>query len=155
MDSITAALLRTELLGDEGKVLRVYDDASGKPVGRGSTLTGNPTIGIGRNLSGNGISDSECELLFANDTESAQAEVLSALPWVAALSPPRQVVMYSLHFNMSLHNINHFLNGWPKFIAQMEAGDFATAAFNLETSQPWAGQVGPRAARLANFVRHG
>jgi lysozyme len=148
-------LLRAELTEDEGKKLCAYDDASGRPLVKGMTLAGNPSIGIGRDLASDGISEEECELLFANDMQSAQAEVLGALPWVADLSPARQVVVFSLHFNMCLHNIHHLSVEWPKFLAQMQAGDFGTAATNLESSQPWAREVGPRAARLANLVRNG
>jgi lysozyme len=155
VNDITEAALRAELLTDEGHVLKVYDDATGKPIGRDTLVKGNPSIGVGRNLSGNGITSAESDYLLANDMDSAEGELLATLPWVSALSTGRQVVMFSLHFNMSLHNVAHFLNGWPHFIGQMQAGQYEQAAHNLETTEPWASQVGARAPRLAALVRAG
>lgn len=61
MNPQTEAQLRAELRGDEGEVLKVYDDATGKPIGPGSVVVGNPSIAVGRNLSGRGLTTVECE----------------------------------------------------------------------------------------------
>jgi lysozyme len=58
--------------GNEGYRLQVYDDFSGKPVVAGSTLQGHPSIGVGRNLAGKGISQDEAEFLFLNDLADAE-----------------------------------------------------------------------------------
>jgi lysozyme len=156
MNPAVAALLRPELTGDEGKRLFVYDDATGKPIVKGTTVIGNPTIAVGRNLAARGISDAESEYLLANDLAALEADLAPLLPWLQALSPARQCAIYSLYFNTSLGNPRRFVTaGWPHFLAQMQAGQFEAAAANLETSQPWASQVGTRATRLANFVRNG
>lgn len=155
MNPATEALLRQELHGDEGVVLKVYDDATGKPVGPGSTLQGNPTIGCGRNLSGRGIKPAESEQMLGNDLADCERELSLPLPWVTNLSPARQTVIYSLYFNVGLGNPARFQAKWPNFLAQMAAGQFAQAADNLETSQPWATEVGPRARRLGELVRYG
>lgn len=155
MNPTTAAQLRAELRGDEGEVLRVYDDATGKPIGKGSTLIGNPTVGVGRNLSGRGITQAEAELLLSNDLTACETDLAGPLPWITNLTPGRQTVIYSLYFNVGLGNPARFLAKWPNFLAQMQAGQFVQAADNLESSQPWATEVGPRAKRLGELVRFG
>jgi lysozyme len=154
MDPAVAAALRQELRGDEGEVLRVYDDKTGRPVGAGSTLQGNPTVGVGRNLAARGITQVEAEVLLGNDLAQCEAD-LKILPWVPGLTPGRQTVIYSLYFNVGLGNPARYLAKWPNFLKQMEQGQWETAAQNLETSQPWATEVGPRAHRLADLVRYG
>ena len=155
MNPQTEALLLQELRGDEGEVLRVYDDATGRPIGPGSVVQGNPSIGVGRNLSARGLTREESEYLLANDVAQCEADLAPTLPWVATLSPARQTVIYSLYFNTGLGNAPRFEAKWPNFLAQMKAGQFDAAASNLETSQPWAKEVGPRAQRLADLVRFG
>jgi lysozyme len=148
--------LHAELMGDEGKVLRVYDDATGKPIVKGTTVIGNPSIGIGRNLAGRGITDSEAETLFSNDCDQAEVDLAPLLPWLKDLSTNRQAAIYCLYFNLDDGNPQRFIATWPNFIAQMKSGDFDAAATNLSTSQPWASQVGPgRVGRMVNLVRYG
>lgn len=149
-----AAALRAELLGDEGKVLRAYDDQTGRILIPGTMLKGTPTVGIGRNLIARGISDSECETLFANDCVALEVD-LARLTWIRGLSPKRQMVVYSLYFNVSLGSPRHFIATWPNFLSQMKAGLFTAAAQNLRTTEPWATQVGERANRLAECVQYG
>lgn len=155
MNPQTEALLRQELHGDEGIVLKVYDDATGRPIGPGTHVVGNPSIGVGRNLSGRGVSAQESETLLTNDLGDCERELAPTMPWVATLSPGRQTAIYSLYFNLGLGNPARFEAKWPKFLQQMQTGEWEAAASNLETSQPWATQVGPRAHRLAELVRYG
>lgn len=155
MNPTTAAQLRQELRGDEGEVLRVYDDATGKPIGPGTVVRGNPSVGVGRNLSGRGLTQAEAEFLLSNDIASCEAELAAPLPWVTQLTPGRQTVIYSLYFNVGLGNPARFQAKWPNFLAQMQAGEYVQAADNLESTQPWASQVGPRAQRLGELVRFG
>lgn len=151
------ASLRAELTMDEAKKLFVYDDKTGKPIVKGTVVIGNPSIGVGRNLAGRGITDAEADILLIDDMEALEEDLTPLLPWLSSLSANRQCVVYSLYFNTALGNPHHFVTtGWPHFLAQMQAGDFAAAATNLETSQPWCTEVGPgRAGRLANFVLNG
>ena len=155
MNPITEAQLRQELRGDEGEVLRVYDDATGRPIGPGTTVKGNPTIGVGRNLAGRGLTPAESAFLLSNDLSACETELTGPLPWVTTLSPGRQTVIYSLYFNTALGDPARFKLKWPNFLAQMQAGEYAAAADNLESSQPWATEVGPRARRLGELVRYG
>lgn len=147
--------LHKELMGDEGEVLKVYDDATGKPIGPGSVVIGNPTICIGRNLASRGMTKAESDSLFKNDVADLEADLTTALPWLARLSDNRQCAVYSLYFNVALGHIQKFLLGWPHFLEQMRTEQWEIAAANLETAKPWSTQVGPRAGRLANLVRYG
>lgn len=148
--------LRSELLGDEGNVLHVYDDKTGKPIAKGSIVQGNPTIGIGRNLTARGISEAESESLLMNDLTQIESDLSPLLPWLATTSRGRQITIYSLYFNTSLGNPKHFLAEWPNFLNQVKTGQFEAAASNLLTSHPWVDDVGPgRSTRLANLIKYG
>lgn len=150
-----SAAFRAELINDEADRSKVYDDATGKPIIKGTVVMGNPTVGIGRNLASRGLRDSEIEFMYSNDALECEADLAGPLPWIASLSIPRQVAVYSLYFNMDLGTPAKFIAGWPHFLAQMQAGDYDAAATNLETSQPWATEVGARATRLGEMVRQG
>lgn len=147
--------LALELRGDEGEKLKVYDDATGLPIGPGTLVKGWPSIAVGRNLAGRGIKLSESAQMLENDMADCETELAATLPWITSLTPHRQIVIYSLYFNVGLGNPARFEAKWPNFLAQMKAGQFAAAADNLETTQPWASQVGPRARRLGELVRYG
>lgn len=151
----TADLLRAELMADEGRVLRVYDDANAHIITKGTVVLGYPTIGVGRNLAANGISDAECDFLLANDQGAAWRELSTALPWFTKLSPRRATALMSLYFNVALHSPAGFLARWPKLLAQLKAGQWDAAADNIEHAQPYASQVGPRAQRLGEMFRYG
>lgn len=155
MNPLTEVQLRAELRGDEGEVLKVYDDATGRPIGPGTLVKGNPTAGVGRNLSGRGLTMVEAEYLLTNDIAACEAELAPSMPWITTLTPGRQTVIYSLYFNVGLGNPARFLAKWPHFLAQMQEGAYAAAADNLEGSEPWASQVGPRARRLGELARYG
>lgn len=155
MNAQTAQQLRAELRGDEGEKLKVYDDATGLPIGPGTLVKGNPTIAVGRNLTGRGLSLAESEMLLTNDVVACEAELLPTLPWITNLSPGRQTVIYSLYFNVGLGNPARFQARWPHLLEQLKAGQYGAAADNLESTQPWASQVGPRARRLGELLRYG
>src|SRR6202012_2100826 len=106
---------------------------------------------VGRNLSGRGITIAESEYLLSNDLVCCETELAPTMPRITTLSPSRQTVIYSLYFNVGLGNPARFEAKWPNFLAQMKAGQFAAAADNLESSQPWATEVGPRAKRLGEL----
>ncbi len=155
MNPTTEQQLRAELHGDEGIKLKVYDDATGLPIGPGTVVKGWPSIGTGRNLAGRGITSTEEEYLLSNDISDCERELAGPMPWITTLTPGRQTVIYSLYFNVGLGNPARFQAKWPNFLAQMKAGEYAAAADNLESTQPWASQVGPRARRLGELVRYG
>ena len=140
-----------QLKRHEGLRLTVYDDATGKPVAKGDTLQGNPTIGVGRLLTeGRGLTTIEVEMLLENDIEVVVDDLNRNVPWWNELNDARQAVLINLCFNM----------GWPrlslfeKMLAALECGDMDTAADEMIDSR-WFSQVGLRGLELSEQLRTG
>lgn len=136
--------LEDQLRRDENERQYAYDDANGKTVIKGTTLQGNLTIGVGRNLSAKGLSQKEREFLLANDIADATAAIDAAFPWTADLGEVRKGVVLNMAFNMGVRGVDAF----HVFLAQLRAGDFSGAEASMLDSL-WAKQIGLRAQRLA------
>lgn len=130
--------LRAQLELHEGLRLKPYRDTVGKL-----------TIGIGRNLDDVGISREEAYALLDNDIAAAMAPLM-ALPWFNALDEVRRAVLIDMCFNMGWRVLSTF----KVTLAAIEAGDYMRAVTNMLQSK-WAGQVGPRAVRLAKMMETG
>jgi lysozyme len=130
---------KAELTRDEGQRLFPYTDTVGKI-----------TIGVGRNLTDNGITPAECDMLLSNDIVHVISMLNQSTPWWRTLTENRQRVLANMCFNL----------GWPRLmlfkrmLAAMQAGDVETAAKEMLDST-WAKQVGARATRLADMWRAG
>lgn len=87
----------------EADRIRVYDDATGKTIGPGTLVVGNPTIAIGRNVgpTGPGLRQTEIVSMLANDETEVEREA-KAFAWYPHLDPIRQTVVCSMIFNMGL-----------------------------------------------------
>lgn len=126
------------IMQHEGLRLRPYRDTVGKL-----------TIGVGRNLDDNGITEAEAALMLSHDLAWVEAALNKNVPWWCELSEVRQAVMISMCFNL----------GWPRFsgFRQMlfatQRGDYDTAADEMLDSR-WASQVGIRAKELSDMMRH-
>ena len=131
----------------EGLRLHAYDDATGKTLQRGDTLTGNLTIGSGRNLSGNGLTKREVTSLFKNDVQSARKKA-RRYKWFEALNEVRQSVILSLLFNMGS------IDSFKKMRAAISVKNYELASIELLDSR-YAEQVGDRAIVLADYLRTG
>lgn len=144
-------LFRTLTASDEGRRLRVYDDATGKTLGKGDTIRGQPTIAIGRNVGrdGPGLREQEVDLMFANDAEY-YPEQAKLLPGWSNCNPIRQTVLACMVFNMGLTKTL----GFKAMLDAVRQGQWSRAADEMLDSQ-WAKQVGHRATRLANMMRYG
>jgi lysozyme len=142
--NINMGALTADLFSDENARLFVYDDATGKPVGPGDTLIGNPTIGIGRALNTTGITMEEASFLLDNDESSKIQNVGSALPWIGQLSELRQRILVEMAFNMGVGGLLTF----RQMLAALQAGNYDAAATKMLQSD-WATQVPARARRLA------
>ena len=130
-------ILRETVKRDEGLRLKVYTDSVGKL-----------TIGYGRNLSDNGITNDEALMMLEHDLEIAQEQLTLAHPIVLSLAPARQIALINLAFNVGVAS----LGGFHKMWAAVDRGEFDTAAVEMLDST-WANQVGPRATRLAEMMR--
>lgn len=130
--------LEKELARDEGLRLKPYLDTVGKL-----------TIGYGRNLDDNGISEGEALFMLRNDIATSRRE-LSAYTWFRQLDESRQGAIINMHFNLGLPRLLTF----RKMIAALDRGDYERAADEALDSR-WASQVGERAVRIANILRKG
>jgi lysozyme len=151
---VTAAAPGSPLAGllarEEGLRLTVYDDATGKPLLPGATLVGHPTIGIGRCLDRRGITAAEAMALLENDIAEVRAQLAQALPWVAALSENRRMVLQAMAFQLGIAGLLAFKDT----LAAARRGDHAAAADGMLASL-WARQTPARAARMAAMMRAG
>lgn len=125
--------------GNEGERLRPYTDTVGKI-----------TIGVGRNLTDNGISESECEILLQNDLDAASRGLDAWNSWTGALNEPRRAAMLDLVFNLGTARLATFTT----FLGLMEAGAYDKAADDLLATL-YAKQVGERATQNAQIIRTG
>ena len=139
-----------QLRGDEAVRQFAYDDATGKTLTKGMTLVGNLTIGVGRNLSANGISGTEIDMLCANNVQEVIDELHSRLPWFDSLDSVRQGVLINMAFNMGVPDLME----WGTFLGLVKAGQYAAAAQDMAKT-PWASEVGDRATRLERQMRTG
>lgn len=130
--------LEQQLIKHEGLRLQPYLDTVGKW-----------TIGVGRNLSDNGISESEALLMLRNDIATAERELMSQ-SWFNALDAVRKDVMINMCFNIGLTR----LLGFKNMIAALTVHDYDKAATEMLDSK-WARQVGNRAIELSNIMRSG
>jgi lysozyme len=125
--------LHDQLLRDEGLRLFPYIDMRGKL-----------TIGVGRNLSDDGISQDEAMALLTNDIAAATKSLETTLPWAMALDPVRLDALINMTFNIGIGGLCEFRH----MLAAVQAGDWVEAR-NQMLDSAWANQVGSRAQRLA------
>lgn len=111
---------------------------------------GKLTIGFGRNIEDNGITDAEARTLLRNDILTAESELRTAFPWFDGLDEVRQGVLVNMAFNMGTPK----LKGFKKTLAYIEAGKYKEAAAEMLDSA-WARQVKGRAAELASQMETG
>lgn len=126
-------LMKDELKRDEGVKLEPYRCTAGKL-----------TIGCGRNLSDNGITEAEADYLLTNDISNAINGLDMALPFWKDMSEVRQRALLNMSFNMGLHR----LMGFKNMLAALKNKDYTTASAEALDSD-WSRQVGSRAQRIA------
>jgi lysozyme len=131
--------LVAELTRDEGLRLKPYRCTAGKL-----------TIGIGRNIEDRGISKTEAEFLLHNDICDVVAALDREIPWWKDIDPVRHRVLANMAFNMGIAGLLTFKNT----LRLVKDGKYLEAAQAMLSSK-WAGQVGPRAVRLAQMMRDG
>jgi len=122
------------IIKHEGLRLLPYLDSVGKL-----------TIGVGRNIDDNGISQGEAMLLLRNDITRTKEELLSL---GLKLNGARGAALVDMLFNLGLHNFLQFKN----MIMALEMKDYIVAAEEMLDSK-WASQVGNRANELAEMVK--
>lgn len=163
MDITLFAKLTTPAEADR---IRVYDDATGKTIGPGTLVKGNPTIAIGRNVgpSGPGLRQSEIVSMLNNDEAYYESQARTFL-WYPKLDAIRQTVVCCMIFNMGLPRFG----GFHKLIAALgqlvNETDPAARLATLKVchdemlASEWAEEppvgVGIRAEHLAEIMQSG
>ena len=131
--------LQALLIKHEGMKLKPYVCTAGKT-----------SIGVGRNLDDNGITEAEAMSMLDRDIAVTVAALRDNFPWFADLDHTRKDAVISLGFNMGVRKLGTF----KKFIAAMVAQQYETAAAEILDST-YATQVGQRAIELAAMIRSG
>ncbi len=131
--------LAKELIRDEGLRLDPYKDTVGKL-----------TIGVGRNLDDRGISKNEAFFLLDTDVEEVIRDLDRELPWWKDLSNNGQRALANMCFNLGITK----LLGFKRMLLYLNRKRYALAAEEALNSK-WARQVGSRANRIADLIRHG
>jgi len=120
----------------EGLSLNIYRDSVDKI-----------TVGVGRNLSDNGISSEEADFLLDNDIQRCIKELLP-FSWFLDQPQPVKNALVNMCFNLGITRLLKF----KKMIAALEVDDYDRAAIEALDSR-WAKQVGARASDIANVIR--
>lgn len=130
--------LQDDLERDEGRKKKPYLDTVNKI-----------TIGIGRNLTDNGLSEDEIDYLYQNDIKRCQKE-LAPFKWYTKQPSHIRDALLNMCFNLGINR----LLGFKNMIAALDAGNYNSAAAHALDSV-WAQQVGDRAKRIAAIIRQG
>lgn len=144
------------LMVNEGCVLKSYKDTVGKlTIGIGRNLDDNPLSQeelcyIGHNCRTKFISNDQAAYLCRNDLKKVRADLDRDLPWWRDLCPDRQFVMIDLCFNMGIGTLKTF----KRTLDSIATGYYEQAAKQLLQSK-YAKQVGARADRNAYALRTG
>lgn len=139
MNSYLLHNLSDDLIRDEGLRLKPYTCTAGKV-----------TIGIGRNIQDNGITEEEARFLLSNDIHRCVYDLDLALPFWKRLSNNRQRALLNMEFNLGLTRLLKFKN----MIRCLREGDYEQAAIEALDST-WAKQVKDRSKRIAELIRKG
>ena len=131
--------LRQLLIRHEGLRLKPYLDTEGKT-----------TIGVGRNLTDNGISEAEAMVLFYNDVTVAVTQLQSIFPGYNDWTEARRNAMADMMFQLGASRFS----GFVKMIASIMEGNWTVAASEMRNSR-WYQQVPVRVEELAEMVEEG
>lgn len=137
MAAIDIALAQLKI--DEGIKLFPYTDTRGKI-----------SIGMGRNLTDVGISQSESDFLASHDIQIALNTADEAISSFYALTTPRQAVLIQMAFNLGRGTFGEF----TQFLDYIEAGEYDKAADDLLNTAV-AKELPARYGRYANIIRNG
>src|SRR5271157_1870913 len=129
-------MLSSESYGRLRKLLELHEKRMAMPY---LDQAGNLTIGVGRNLTANGLRSEEIDYLLTNDIEDA-LHWLHQYNWFSLLDEPRQVALIDMMVNLGPTKFA----GFQRMIACLSTHNWAGASAAALDSF-WAGQVGDRA----------
>ena len=125
--------MKNEVLRFEGLSLKPYFCPAGKL-----------TIGVGRNLEDNGITQQEAMQMLQNDLERCWQELQDNISFLMQLPQEAREILLHMCYNLGIHK----LLGFKRALAHLQQGNFELAAQEMLDSR-WAKQVGNRAEVLA------
>lgn len=126
------------LIKHEGLRLKPYECTAGKT-----------TIGVGRNLTDNGITEKEAMMLLQRDINVCIQE-LSNYPWFDSLCPARRDAIIDLYFCVGGTSFSYF----RKLMWAIQNGNWKDAGAEVLDSK-FARQTGNRAVELAEMIHTG
>lgn len=157
---IDDAVCMQRLMLNEGMRNKAYYDTKGKlTIGIGRNLDDNPLTEeeicyIGHNARGKAITNEQACYLCRNNLKAVKADLDRELPWWRDLCVDRQFVLIDMCFNMGIGNNYKGLLSFHKTLSSIAQGFYITAAEQLMQSK-YAKQVGIRAERNAYALRTG
>lgn len=143
------AKLLADLEVEEGLERLLYDDATGKALRCGDRIKGNPTLGIGWNVSAFALTDDQYRTICGWIVDAKAPPLYAALPWLHALPEDVQRGVADMAFNLGLVSFLTFTT----FIGLLKTQNFEGAADDLETTL-WFKQVGTRGPKIQALIRN-
>jgi len=128
------------------KQLTLHEGRKNKPY---KCTAGKTTIGVGRNLDDNGLSDDEIDYLLMNDVRRCEKELQQRFSWYQDQPDSVQMVLVDMCFNLGITR----LMGFKNTLAMIGEGNYHEAAIEMLNSN-WAVQVGQRAVTLARMLKN-
>lgn len=142
--------IRADLERDEGWREFVYDDATGKPIVKGSVVEGYPTIGLGFCVSADRgaplprvIADRWLDHILVEIGKALDARI----PWWRYQPDDVQRALVNQAYQLGVSGLLNF----RRMLAALERGDRAEAKRQALDSR-WASQTPNRARRVAALI---
>jgi len=124
--------------------IKIDEGFRGKPY---LDTVGKTTIGYGRNLDDNPLTEVEAEFLLSNDLKKVSQECC-LLPYFSELSTTRRAVILNMVYNLGMTRFKKF----KKMNKALSEKNYLLASIEMLDSK-WAKQVGDRAIRLAELIK--
>jgi lysozyme len=112
--------------------------------------TGHVTIGIGRNLTENGISLNEALYMLDDDIQYFSSKLSHVYPAFDTLCEPRQIVLIDMCFNLGINGLLEFKD----MLAALSDCNYSAAADAMKASK-WYEQTGQRGEQDEQIMRTG
>lgn len=113
-------------------------------------VRGRTTIGYGRNLTDNGISEAEAAHLLANDIITTYRALHKQFPWFMHLDNVRQLALVDMAYQMGVDG----LRGFKRMLRALQDKRWTVAAMEALDSK-YHEQTPNRATRIANMLQSG
>lgn len=131
-------IAKAHILEDEGRRKYPYVDTVGKT-----------TIGVGHNLTNNGLPDNIIDMLFDEDLERAESVCRQHILTFDALTDNRKAALMNMAFCL-----DNKIGLFHRMLHAIASGDWKQAGAEVLDSE-FARQVGKRADRIADMLETG